>query len=255
MKRLICLMLSALMLFCSCAEGEDNAQLKDELDSAVLAVNSEVKLTADYMLEITFGDSATLYYALGTASWDREQKIATAFFDQTYLGASVEMKNYFAGSEMVSVENGNPITVQRDGDILLTKFPYLKVFSADDGNSIVKGSNSQGNTYSFFASDTKTLCETILGGNIYDLVPQIKKPQEDKTQYGEAKCVYTVSEGRLLSCRYEFDIKLFDTPAVTANYTPPESEYTLDLHITAKISYTDFGDNVEIAEYATPDEK
>ena len=255
MKKLVCIMLSVLMLLlCGCGTDADPL-IKQELDNAVSAVNAETKLQCGYMLEITFGDQTVLYYAIGDAMWDRKAKTANAFFDQTYLGNSVVMENYFADGKMVTVENGEALAVKRDGDVLLSKFPYFMPETAVDGMEIIVGANSQGKTYTFVHQDTKALCESILGGDIYALVTAIKKPQKDKTVYGEGKCIYTVSGENLVSCRYEFDVKLFDTPAVTATYTPPESEYTLDLHITAKISYTHFGDKVEIQKYSTPDEE
>ena len=255
MKKITCIMLSVLfVLLCGCGTDADPL-IKQELDNAVSAVNNQTKLKCDYMLEITFGDNTVLYYAMGDAVWDRESKTANAFFDQTYLGKSVEMENYFSNEKMVSVEDGYPLTIKRDGDVLLSKFPYFKVESAFEGNEIKVGANSFGKTYSFVHQDTKSLCESILGGDIYALVTAIKKPQKDKTVYGEGNCIYTVSEKGLESCRYEFDVKLYDTPSVTATYVPPESEYTLNLHVTAKITYTQFGGEVKIEKYSTPDEE
>jgi hypothetical protein len=74
----------------------------------------------------------------------------------------------------------------------------------------------------------------------------LKKPQKEKTEYSDTKCVVTVKDGAVASARYEFDIKLFDTPSVVEGYTPPEKEYTIKLHITAKVVYEKFGDKVEI---------
>lgn len=249
MKKLICFLLVALMLLC-CACDKDNNENRPQLDSALEAVNNQTKLECDYMLEITFGDKTVLYYAMGNAKWDRNEKVANAYFDQTYLGSSVVMENYFSGKEMVSVENGVPIIVERDGDILLSKFPYFKPMCAPQESKIEVGANSLGTTYSFDYADTKTLCENLLGGDVYALVPNIKKPQREKTQYTSGKCIYTEVDGMIASCRYEFDIKLYDTPMASANYNPPESDYTLDLHVTAKITYTDFGENVVIDEYS-----
>lgn len=254
MKKLICICLSALFLLCGCAEKAD-PQIKEELNSALDSVNAETKLSCDYMLEITFGDNSVLYYAKGDALWDRELKTANAFFNQTFLGASVEMENYFADNKMVTIENGEPITVERDADILLSKFPYFKPALPSEESKITVGNNSAGKTFTFTISDSKSLCENILGGDIYALATVIKKPQRDKTQYGEAKCVYTVADGKVSQLRYEFNVKLFDTPAVSANYVPPESEYTLDLKVVAKISYTSFGSDVTVEKYSTPDEK
>ncbi|MBO5786634.1 MAG: hypothetical protein J6R45_04850, partial [Clostridia bacterium] len=69
----------------------------------------------------------------------------------------------------------------------------------------------------------------------------------------EAQCVYTVKDGRVLGVRYEFDVKLFDTPAYVPGYSVPESDYTVELHIVAKLSYENFGDQVEIKEYNAKD--
>ena len=63
-----------------------------------------------------------------------------------------------------------------------------------------------------------------------------------------------LKDNKVLSARYEFTVKLFDTPNGSANYTPPESEYTLELKVVAKVSYTDFGEGVKIEKYSSPDE-
>ena len=75
-----------------------------------------------------------------------------------------------------------------------------------------------------------------------------KKPQKDLTEYGDVECIYTVKDGRIVSARFEFDMKLFDTPAYVPGYSVPEEEYTLNIHITAKVGYDKFGQDVVIKE-------
>lgn len=250
MKRFLMLVVAfALCLFWGCEDaGPDNTVSPEELNSAVGAINSETRLSGDYMLELTFGEGSVLYYALGDIAWDRSENKVFAEFTQTYLGISSDMENYYSDGKMVSIEDGSPITVDRQSEEILTKFPYFTVPEASA--DVTKGSNSAGTTYTFSALDTKQLCESIVGTDLYSLVTVIKKPQPELTEYGETKCIYTVSEGKLVSCRFEFDVKLFDTPAYTPNYSQPESEYTIDLHVTAKVSYDGTGEETEIAEYS-----
>ncbi len=255
MKKILSLLLAIAMLACwGCGEKPD-PEIKKQMDSALETVNGETKLNCDYMLEITFGNGAVLYYAKGSAFWDRDLLKTETVFDQTYLGTSVKMENYFAHGIMYSVENNVPLKVERDGEALFSKFPYFKIPSCGDETAVTVGSNSSGTSYKFSRTDTKVLCEDILGGDIYALATVIKKPQPEKTEYSDTQCTYTENEGRLVSARYEFDIKLFDTPSGSANYTPPESEYTLDLHVVAKLEYKGFGDEVEIKDYSAPEEK
>ncbi len=250
MKKILSLLLVLTMLFCwGCGEKTD-PEIKKQMDSALANVNGETKLNCDYMMEITFGNGAVLYYAKGSAFWDREKLKAETLFDQTYLGTSVKMENYFADGIMYSVENGDPLKVERDGETMFSKFPYFKIPSCGEDTVISVGNNSSGKSYKFSSADTKKLCEDILGGDIYALATVIKKPQPEKTQYSDTQYTYTENDGRLVSARYEFDIKLFDTPSASANYTPPESEYTLDLHVVAKVEYKGFGEDVEIKDYS-----
>lgn len=255
MKKTLSLLLVLTMLLCWGCGEKPNPEIKKQMDSALETVNSETKLNCEYMLEITFGNGAVLYYAKGSAFWDREKLKAETLFDQTYLGNSVKMENYFSDGIMYSLENGVPLKVERDGEVLLSKFPYFKIPSCGEETVISVGNNSAGTSYKFSTADAKWLCEEILGGDIYALATVIKKPQPEKTKYSDAQYTYTEKDGRLVSARYEFDIKLFDTPTVSANYTPPESEYTLDLHFVAKVEYKGFGEDVSIKDYSAPEEK
>ena len=253
MKKFLCLTLIICFVFLVACNKSDNA-VTERLNSAIDAVNSQQTLKCDYMLEISFGSGTVMYYANGNAAWDRENKTVNTFFNQTYLGSSVVMENYFADGKMVSVENGSAITVERDGAVLVTKFPYFNLVKPNENTAVSTGSNIHGDYFSFELENTSELCENLIGGDIYALTTVIKKPQKDKTKYGNTSCVYTVKDNKVLSARYEFTVKLFDTPNGSANYTPPESEYTLELKVVAKVSYTDFGEGVKIEKYSSPDE-
>lgn len=252
-KKIIALFCASVFVFCGCGESKDipDEETVSELGDAVAATNSETRVSGKYMLEITFGDSAVLYYAMGNAAWDTDKKTASVFFDQTYLGESSVAANYFSDGKMISVDDGAVITTERESEMLFSRFPYAKLpeYSSEHGGITVSNSAS-GKTFTVMRSDTKELCNTVVGGDLYTIASVIKKPQPDKTQYGDTTCVYTVADGRVIGCRYEFDVKLFDTPAYIPNYSVPESEYTLDIHVVAKITYTGFGESVEIAEYS-----
>ena len=242
------------IFLCSCEEPEvePDAESVSELSAAIEATNRENRVSGKYMLEITFGDSAVLYYALGNAAWDCENKTASALFDQTYLGDSSVAANYFADGKLISVDDGEVMEFERDADTLFSRFPYAKLqeYKSEQGQ-IKVSSSAQGKTFTVKRSDTKELCDTVFGGDIYTIATVIKKPQYEKTQYGETECIYTVSDGKVIGCRYEFDVKLFDTPAyIPGGYSVPESEYTLDVHIVAKITYEKFGNGVEVSEYS-----
>lgn len=255
-KMAVCVIVAFLMMFCGCAKDftEIDTQNANELNSAIEAVNSETRLSGKYVIEFSFGDNVTFYYSAGDISWDREKEKISNIFNHTYLGESSKASNYFENGKMISVESGEAMTLECNADEIFTKFPYCAVDKYSDScGKITVSENTTGKSYSFVRNDTAMLCDKIVGGDIYDLVAVLKKPQKEKTEYGETKCIFTVSNGKIASCRYEFDMKLFDTPAVVDGYTPPEEEYTLKLHITAKVVYEDFGEDVKIDEYS--DEK
>ena len=248
--RILLLFLVLSLLFCSCTGSTDNIDTA-ELASAVEKTNSETKISGQYMLEMSFGEGVTLYYALGDVAWDTEKEIASASFNQTYLGVSSKAENYFANGKIVSVEMGESVSVDRTADELFSKFPYCDVLGIGESGNITVAESTVGRTYTIVRDDTKQICETIVGQDIYGIANVIKKPQPEKTEYSQTTCVYTISEGELVSCRYEFDVKLFDTPAyVPGGYSVPESEYTLDVHVVAKMSYKAFGADVTVSEYS-----
>lgn len=254
-KKLVIILCVFAFILVSCGTEEEtmvDEEVVSSLNSAINATNNENKISGKYMLEITFGDSAVLYYALGNAAWDSAEGTASAVFDQTYLGVSSVGENYFADGKLISVDDGAVMEFDRDKDTLFSKFPYAKLpeYKSEYGNIAISAS-SLGKTYKIIRADTKELCDTVVGGDIYTIANVIKKPQPEKTEYGKTECVFTVKEGKVIGCRYEFDVKLFDTPAYIPGgaYSVPESEYTLDIHVTAKVTYEKFGDNVTVLTY------
>ncbi|MBQ3229640.1 MAG: hypothetical protein IJO64_00315 [Clostridia bacterium] len=252
--RALCLVLSLAAVLCGCSsENKASAEAVAELDSAIKATNGSDSAKGSYVLEITFGESSVLYYAKGDIEFDRAQKKAYADFDQTWLGSAVSVQNYYSNGRMTSVTNGEPLELERDENELFSKFPYSMLLPLEEDASIVLGNNSFGKTFSLARTDTSQICETVVG-DIYSLVSVIKKPQRDKTKYSDASVIYTVSEGKVVSCRYEFTAVLFDTPAYVPGYQPPESEYTVEVKVSAKVSYSEFGESVSVPDYSAPEE-
>lgn len=252
MKRLIAVILSALLLLCGC-RAEEKTNIND-LNSAVETHNSETRFSGKYLLDITFGNESsgeygTLYYAAGNVAWDKDSEKVYAKFDQNYLGTAYVMENYFSKGVMISVEDGEAIKSERASEDLFSMFPYYSLLPYDSNvcEGITKGNNISGTSYTFERSDTKALFGKIFGDGIYDIIVStttMTSPQKEKTEYSNAKCVYTVSEGRIVSCRYEFDMTIFDTPAYIPGYTQEETKYTLKLHIVAKVEYDTEGEIV-----------
>ena len=256
MKRFLLIILAlAVTVFCGCSDeqSDETVSAANDMNSAIEKANNETKLDGEYTLSLTFDKGKVLYHAQGDVAWDRAEKTAYAGFDQTYLGASVVMRNYYSDGKMISVADGESQVSDRKSSELFSKFPYFSLPKYDDScGKITVGQNSAGTSYTFERSDAKQLFDVLVGGDIYSLVYSIKNPQPEKTEYGNVECVYTVSDGKIVSCRYEFDVKLFDTPTYIPGYSQSEDEYTIDLHITAKITYNSFGDSVAVEEYSAP---
>ncbi len=248
MKKLISLILTlSLMLLWGCDQQKDTAAVLEKAQAAVDNTNSQNPLSGEYVLEITFGEGSVLYYAKGDILWDREQTQAYGSFTQTYLGSSAKLENYYSNGTMVSVEEGNAVEVQRTAEDVFSKFPYFKLPSPQ-GN-ITKGTNTLGDSYKFTIDNTENLSNLVIGDDIFSLVNVLKKPQKDKTEYSQAQCIYTVKDDKVISAKYEFDIKLFDTPAYNPNYSQPESEYTITVHVSAKVSYDFSAEDISIPQY------
>ncbi len=255
-KKLICLALVLVAVLFGC-EPTDQSKNNDEkvnsesLNAKVNDVNSKDKIAGEYMLEMTFGEGVTLYYALGEMAWDREAQTAFTDFSYSYLGVSGKTENYFKNGKLTSVDGGEVITGDRKAEELFSKIPYSSMpLYSGDCKGLVVSDTSSGTAYSFTRSDTKKLSKMFVEDDIYDIVTVLKKPQPEKTQYSDMQCVYTVNDGKLVSCRFEFDMKLFDTPAYVPGYSVPEEDYTIDIHVNAKITYKQFGNDVSVEEYS-----
>lgn len=251
MKRFLLITVAlALIVLGGCSDNL-SGEYSSKLNSAVQKANDESRVNGEYSLSITFSEGAVLYHALGDIAWDREAKTAFAEFNQTYLGDSSVMKNYFNNGKMISIDDGEAAESSRDANELFSKFPYFSALLHDEKcGEITLGTNSTGETYTFVRTDTAEIFDSLVGGDLYSLVFSIKNPQPEKTKYSDMECVYTVSDGSVVSCRYEFDVKLFDTPTYIPGYSQPESDYTIDLHISAKVTYNLFGDGVTVEEYS-----
>ncbi|MBO5914546.1 MAG: hypothetical protein J6Q72_04285 [Clostridia bacterium] len=253
MRKAVILILSLSLLLCACGDSKTDVESLNALTQAVASTNSEPRFSGQYMIEINFGKGVTLYYALGDLACDREEKKASVIFSQTYLGVSANAENYVAHGKAISVDNGSASEAQVDTDALFGKFPYCSIFDIPEKPALTVTENTLGTSYSFVSGETERIFSAVIGDDIYELATVLKQPQRDKTEYGEAQCVYTVKDGRVLGVRYEFDVKLFDTPAYVPGYSVPESDYTVELHIVAKLTYENFGDQVEIKEYNAKD--
>lgn len=255
MKRLICSLLVLAFVLCACGKDDTEKGDPSELNSFVEEVNSEERISGDYQLEITFGDRKTLFFAKGEIAWDRSELAIYSSFDQTYLGTSGKTENFYQNGKMISLENGKAVETEQPSETYFEKFPYFKAPLVDDNCGEIKLSESSvGTTYSFTRTDGKEISKMFLEDDIYQLVGVLKKPQPELTEYGDVECVYTVKDGKIVSCRFEFDMKLFDTPAYIPGYIVPEEEYTLNVHITAKVGYESFGEDVIIKEYEETEE-
>lgn len=243
----LCVAISLAAVFCGCSGENSTNAAAEELNGAVSAVNEENSVSGDYVLEITFGAGNVLYYSKGNIKFDRSERKAFADFSHTWLGTAAAVLNYYSDGIMISVSDGELLETERDADELFSKFPYSQLPLCEDGCKVSVGSNSLGKTFSLTRSDTEKICETVVG-DIYSLVTVIKKPQKDKTKYGDTTVTYTVSDGKAVACRYEFSVTLFDTPAYVPGYQPSESEYSVELKVSAKVGYSDFG--VEVTEYS-----
>ena len=248
MKKLIIALLVLPLILSGCTSSQD-VEARSSLTEAIRVTNAETKVSGKYMLEITF-EGATLYYALGDVAWDLEAQTASVVFSQTYLGDSSEAANYFANGKIVSVDDGESISVEREPGELFSKFPYAKIPALPEDATLDIKNSTAGTAYGFAYSDTSDISRSVVGDDIYKMVDVLKKPQPEKTRYSETACTLTVKDGRVVGCRYEFDITLFDTPAYIPGYSVPEEDYTLDLHVIAKMAYESFGDKVTVQEYS-----
>ena len=251
MKKCLLICLLALSLLCGCADGDfSDSERFTELKSAIDSANGESLVSGGYLIEITVS-GVTIYYARGDISFNRSEGRAYNDFSQTYMGQSAAAQNYYADGKLVSVEKSGVTTFDRTQEQILGKFPYAKLIALpDEVVSVAEKSSSVGKTVELVRKDTEIICNSVIGEDLYSLASVIKKPQTDKTRYSDTKCIYTLNDGKVVSCRYEFTVTLFDTPAYVPGYSVPESDYTVDLDIVAKVNYSDFGSGVTVPEYS-----
>ncbi|MBO4276807.1 MAG: hypothetical protein J5925_00230 [Clostridia bacterium] len=235
--RLFALLLAALLL-CGCTAKPDYAP---ELNAAVQNRAAAAKLGGECLLEISVAGSATpVYYLRGSFSCDKEAQTAFLEFDQTWLGQSSKAFNYYSGGVVTNITDGEEFTQPREANELLAKFPYFAPDPHREGDGeITRTEAAKGFCYTYVRKNGAEFCESVIGGDIYALVPVLKQPQEDKTVYGDVAFTCAADGETLISYGCEFDVTLFDTPAYVPGYSVPEEEYTLKLRVTMRITYSD----------------
>ena len=253
MKKLafVCAAVCALLL-CGCSENRDHSP---ELNAAIKNRAAQKTLGGECMLEIAAAESAApVYYLRGQFACDKQEKTAFMEFDQTWLGMSSKAYNYFSDGEVINVTDGERFVQPREAEEILAKFPYFAPEPRRDTDGAVsRAEAAKGYTYSYTRKNDAAFCESVVGGDLYELVAVMKQPQTDKTVYGDVLFTCTADGDKLLSYGFEFEVTLFDTPAYVPGYSVPESEYTLKLRVTARITYGDGEISVKREEKSSAD--
>ncbi|PKM63123.1 MAG: hypothetical protein CVU97_01850 [Firmicutes bacterium HGW-Firmicutes-21] len=254
MRRVALILLLAVLaaLLFGCGNNEDFSVVQ----GAVENTNAVKRYKANFVTDLTFENgSATLLFMQGEYSIDREKQIMSSSYVESYLGASSSLvERYFDGYVYTDIDI-NKTKYQRSADELFGYMYFSEpiAFEEKDIKNLSVRNSSEGTLYSFTVKsgyDEQLL--KLMGEGIYALA-HITKPQTEKTRFSDINVEYIIAENGegepiLASRQMVFTMHLYQTPAYTPWYTPPESDYRLDLKVRIKVSYKDFGDEVEIQQ-------
>ena len=255
MKKSIALLL-LISVFALALIGCQQKEEYSDLSEAIENTNSKERYSANFLAEFTFdNDLVTLLFAQGFYSVDRDKNLLYSEFVQTHLGHSGRYTEICKDGYVYADLDGEKNRYKKNTAEHLEYIYYSTAlnFKYEDIDHLKTAENSDGTLYSFTVNgDYDDKLMTMLGEGIYSTA-QIKKPQKEKTRFGEIKCEYNLTEDEngiktLLSRQIVFKVYLYDTPPYSPTYTPPEEDYMLELKVRFKLSYKDFGEAVSIPE-------
>lgn len=258
MRRIIRILLTAVLaggLLSGCGEKASFGEVSAGIDNT----NAIKRYQASFITEFTFEEEkVTLLYQQGSYSIDRDQQQLYADYVRTYFGASDKITEMYKDG-YVYQSNGSGRSKYQSKPEFLDYLQYAEAlnFNEKDISGLKKDTNSSGTLYTFkVKSGYDERLKAVLGDNIYSLT-KLTKPQKEKTRFSEIACEYTFTQNKdgqtvLANRQIEFTVYLYDTPAYTPGYTPPEEDYMLELKVRIKVTYKDTG-SVEISEPVTTD--
>jgi len=236
----------------TCFYGCDKSESFLKVTTAVENTNAKQRYQAKYVVDMKF-PGAILTFEQGSYSIDRQQKKLYLNGVKSYLGTSKKLIEMYSEGYVYTDLDGAKSKAEIVPEKFFNYLYYAQAFDFkyEDIKKLSVDTNSSGTLYTFTVEsgyDKQLLA--LMGDDVYSLA-RITKPQTEKTRFSEIKCEYTVTDNKngepiLAGSQIAFTMFLYDTPAYTPGYTPPENDYMLELSVRLNVSYTAFGDEVSI---------
>lgn len=257
-KRLVLLLLAAILLLCGC-ESSPEELYGEPYEKVRLLHKSYEAVTRgemDFLMEATFrdpetGETGVLYFLSGNGRYDKEAQTAWQTFDATLLGSSYRSEEYFANGDKVHIESGETYHLPTEAREFFRAFPYstIPLPALSSLTLLEQNPGSNGTLYKMVStSGQQQLVEDIWKLDLYALTG-IASPDKERETYGDMTYTILERDGRLRSVLVEFTVTIYKKAGYTPGYTPTENNNRLELKITAKVELKNQGESVEIPVY------
>lgn len=239
----------AIAVICALPGCTDKAKYS-AAEKAVENTNSCQRQKVNYAVEMKIADeSVTMMFSHGNYVIDRENGLMHSTSIETYIGTQSTQTQYYFDGYVYTDLDGSKTKYKGAADDVFGYLQFAKVISFKKEDISKLKVNEDGTEVSFTVKEGyKDQLWGLLGDGFYSLA-KIVKPQKEKTKIGSAECVLSIkndSEGNpiLSSYKLTFPVVLYDTPAYSPNYTPPEEDYMLEITVSLSLNFTSFGEEV-----------
>ena len=252
MKRaFLCLLLAILVLISSSCGTSVSTKLYQQLNELVDEANAVMRREITFQMEASFSDptggsSGILYFLSGNGSYDRESKLAYQSYAATLLAASYTAEDYYKDGVRVHKESDETYSMDADMDQILSGFPYgiIEIPASEQLQSLSLADTVNGESYSAVTSLSSSELLSRWNLDLYTLAG-ITNPDYDKEKVGSTTYVIAVSNGKIVSVTIYLQVTIYEKSSYRPGYSS-DADNRLDLQITAKVSYIDDGESVNV---------
>ncbi len=257
--RRFALCLLALLLFLS-ACGEKKQEPIPPLDTVITAVNAfngEDLRSVSFLLNVTEeGKEGSAFFTQGNTAYSKAKPVAmSGRVTQIYKGVGSTADIFYKAGAYYRGSEDSKYYLLMDKEVLLGQFFCTDAPKLDE-NSVRYGRSAEtdaGTKYTLGVNVDKGFLKSLFEETLNTSIG-LRKPDKERTVYGEPECVYVISSNeKLVGFKISLDVTMYETPTYYPNYSVSDEELERRYKVEYEITVKAVGDKVEIISPVTKD--